>query len=59
MAQKKPIAIPQSRKRTCKRLTIWVTPERADELKEDAKIKGQIFSFYLEKLLDDAWRRNA
>ncbi len=56
MANKK-ILIPASRKRTNKRLTVWVPPDRAEALKEDAKQKGLIFSFYLEKLLEDAWSR--
>jgi hypothetical protein len=48
-----------SRRTGMKRLTAWVEPARLRELKKDAKQKGLIFSFYLEKLLEDAWlRRN-
>ncbi len=44
-------------RRLRKRLTIWVLPEKCKELKQDAKLKGLLFSFYLEKLLEDAWSR--
>ena len=55
MVHKKPVAIPPSRKATPKRLTIWVTEQRANELKRDAKQSGMIFTSYLEKLMDRGW----
>ncbi len=49
------MAVQPSHKR--KRLTIWVTEERAEELKTDAKDTGLRFPYYLERLLDRGWAR--
>lgn len=60
MKHRKPKAIPPSRRVTPKRLTIWVTKERATELKEAAEGVGMRFPAYLQRLIDSGWaQRNA